>query len=47
MDRLKVAGVSKIEIERSINNIRVTAYVSRPGIVIGRAGTGLEELKNI
>lgn len=45
MDRLKIAGVSHVEIERSINSIKIIAYVSRPGIVIGRAGTGLEELK--
>lgn len=44
-ERLKIAGVGKIEIERSINSIKVTVHVSRPGIVIGRAGTGLEELK--
>lgn len=46
MDRLKNAGVSEIEIERSINNIKIKAYVSKPGMVIGRGGTGLEELKN-
>lgn len=45
MEKLKVAGVSRIEIDRSINSLKITAYVSRPGIVIGRAGTGLEELK--
>lgn len=44
-ERLKMAGVSLIEIERSINSIRITAYVSKPGIVIGRGGAGLEELK--
>lgn len=44
-DRLKTAGVSKIEIERSINSLRITAYVSKPGIVIGRGGAGLEELR--
>ncbi len=44
-ERLKSAGVSKVEIERSINSVKVTVYVLRPGIVIGRAGTGLEELK--
>lgn len=43
-EKLKFAGVSKIEIERSINSLKITIYVSRPGIVIGRAGTGLEEL---
>ena len=45
MDRLKIAGVARVEIERSINSLKVIAHVSRPGIVIGRAGTGLEELK--
>jgi small subunit ribosomal protein S3 len=43
--RLKSAGLSRVEIERSINKIDVTVFVSRPGIVIGRGGTGLEELK--
>jgi len=45
MDRLKIAGIARVEIERSINSIKVTLYVSRPGIVIGRAGTGLDDLK--
>lgn len=45
MERLKGAGVSSVEIERSINSIRLTAYVSKPGIVIGRGGAGLEDLK--
>lgn len=45
MERLRAAGISKVEIERSINSVRVVAHVSRPGMVIGRAGTGLEELK--
>ena len=43
--RLSGAGVSTIEIERSINSIKITAYVSKPGMVIGRGGAGLEELK--
>jgi len=45
LERLRPAGISEIEIERSINNLRITAYVSKPGMVIGRGGTGLEELK--
>jgi len=45
MDKLKAAGVSSVEIERSINNVRIMVYVSRPGIVIGRGGSGIEELK--
>src|SRR6266705_3038341 len=45
LDRLKAAGVAKVEIERSINSLKVIVHVSRPGIVIGRGGTGLEDLK--
>src|SRR4030042_1232990 len=43
--RLKAAGLANVEIERSINKVKVTLHVSRPGVVIGRGGTGLEELK--
>lgn len=45
LERLKPAGVARIEIERSINSLRIIAFVSRPGVVIGRSGVGLEELK--
>lgn len=45
LDRLKNAGVSSVEIERSINSVKVIVHVSKPGMVIGRAGTGLEDLK--
>lgn len=44
-EKLKVAGLSRVEIERSINSLKLTLYVARPGIVIGRGGTGMEELK--
>lgn len=45
LEKLKFAGIAKVEIERSINSIKLILHVSRPGMVIGRAGTGLEELK--
>ena len=45
LDRLRPAGIASVEIERSINSLKITIYVSRPGIVIGRGGSGLEELK--
>ena len=45
-ERLKGSGVSEIEIERSINSIKLTVYVARPGMVIGRAGSGLEDLRS-
>jgi len=44
-ERLKMAGVVKIEIERSVNALKVRLYVSRPGVVIGRGGANLEQLK--
>lgn len=43
--RLKSAGLAQIELERSINKIKIILHVSRPGVVIGRGGSGLEELK--
>lgn len=45
MERLRSAGVASVEIERSINSMKIIIHVSRPGIVIGRGGSGLEELK--
>lgn len=45
MLKLRPAGLAQVVIERSINKIKVTLFVSKPGIVIGRGGSGLEELK--
>lgn len=45
MKKLKLAGIVSVQIERSINKMKVIIYVSRPGVVIGRGGTTLEQLK--
>jgi small subunit ribosomal protein S3 len=45
MNKLRLAGIVKVEIERSINTIKIILHVSRPGVVIGRGGSGLEMLK--
>lgn len=45
MTKLKTAGVARVEIERSINKISIVVHVSRPGVVIGRGGQGMEDLK--
>lgn len=45
MATLRPAGVSKIEIERSFDKRTIIAHVSRPGIAIGRGGTGIEQIK--
>ena len=46
MDRLKLAGVTAIEIERLPKSMVINITVSRPGVVIGRGGTGIEDVKN-
>ncbi len=45
MKKLATASVSRIEIERSLKSIRLIIYVTRPGVVIGRGGSGLEDVK--
>ncbi|RJR24960.1 30S ribosomal protein S3 [Candidatus Microgenomates bacterium] len=45
MKKLKLAGIIGVKIERSINKIKIIPQVTRPGVVIGRGGAGLEELK--
>ncbi len=44
-DKLKHAGVSKIEIERAANKIKIIIFTARPGVVIGKKGTGIDALK--
>ncbi len=43
--RLKNAAVGGVEIERSAGLIRIIVKTARPGIIIGRGGTGIEDLK--
>lgn len=43
--KLKEAGVAKIEIERSAEKINIIIHAVRPGVVIGRSGVGIEQLK--
>jgi small subunit ribosomal protein S3 len=45
MSRLADAGVSKVEIERSANQMTVTIHAAKPGIVIGKSGVKVEELR--
>lgn len=40
------AGVARVEIERSANKVEVTVYTAKPGIVIGKRGAKVDELKN-
>ncbi len=44
--KLYAAGVSKIEIERASDRVRVTIYTAKPGSVIGKGGAEIEVTKN-
>ena len=44
-DKLKHAGVAKIEMERAAKKIKVIISTARPGVVIGKKGTGIDSLK--
>jgi len=39
------AGVSRVEVERAANKLKVTIFTSRPGIIIGRKGQEVDKLK--
>jgi len=44
-DETERAGISRIEIERFPNNVVVTVWTARPGVVIGRRGAQVKELR--
>ena len=43
-ERIKESGFNKVEISKTPTGTKITLYVTRPGIVIGRKGTGIKEL---
>lgn len=43
--RLFSAGVSKIEIERASDRVKIIIYTAKPGVVIGKGGAEIEKLK--
>lgn len=45
MKKLAKAGIGSVEIERAVNKLKVILFVSRPGVLIGRGGSGLTEIK--
>jgi small subunit ribosomal protein S3 len=44
--RLKDAAVAKIEIERAANRVNVTIHTAKPGMVIGKGGSEVENIRN-
>ncbi len=45
--RLKNMSVDRVELERGTDMLNVLIYTARPGLIIGRGGTGVEELKSV
>ena len=45
MDSMPSAGIANVEIERFPNQVQVTIHTSKPGIVIGRKGSSVKELR--
>ena len=43
--KLYSAGISKIDIERAASKVKINVHTARPGIVIGKKGAGVEQLK--
>lgn len=46
MKELQLAGISRVETERVKNRLRLTIHTAKPGMVIGRQGSGIEQLRN-
>ena len=42
---LREAGVDRVEVERTADKVNVGIYTAKPGIIIGRGGAGVEDLK--
>lgn len=44
-EKYKFASVTKVDIDRAINKVTVTLHAVKPGMIIGRGGKGLEDIK--
>lgn len=44
-EKLYIAGISRIEIERAANRIKLSVHTAKPGMVIGKGGSGVESLR--
>lgn len=43
--RLFNAGISEVEIERAAKRVKINIHTAKPGVVIGRGGSGIDQLK--
>lgn len=46
-EKLYATGIARVEIERAANRVKVIIHTAKPGMVIGRGGSGIEELKSL
>ena len=44
-DKLKSAGINNVEIERAAQKCKVSLFAARPGVIIGKKGSGIEQVK--
>ena len=44
-EKYNAAGISRIDIERSASRMTVTLFAGKPGMVIGRSGKGIDEIR--
>lgn len=44
--KLRSTGISKVEIERAANKVKVSVHTAKPGIIIGKKGAGVDTLRN-
>ncbi len=47
LDKWKAAAIAMVEIERSANAVHLMIHTARPGVLIGRGGTGIEDLTRV
>jgi small subunit ribosomal protein S3 len=47
IDKLKTAGITKVEIERSAKKVVTNIYAAKPGLIIGRQGVAIEDLRDM
>lgn len=45
-EKINLAGIAGIEIERTASNLRIMVKAARPGLIIGRGGKGIEDLSS-
>ncbi len=45
-ERLNISDIARIVIDKAVDNVRVTIHSSRPGMIIGKRGMGIEQIKH-